>query len=397
MSTHIRGQHWDAIVVGARCAGAATAMLLARAGLDVLVLDAGRAGTDTLSTHALMRAGVVQLHRWDLLEEIIDSGTPEIRGTDFSYSDGHRDSVEIHPGDGITGLRAPRRTVLDPVLARAAERAGAILRYGVRVHNVVRDASGAVTGVEWLDRRSATVVRDLAPIVVGADGRQSMIAARVGAGFTRNGTAAGAIATSYWTGPELDRYQWHYRPGATAGLIPTNDGRVCVWAGIPATRFADELAGDLPGGYARLLASVAPDVADQLSGATRHGPVRGYPGAPGFVRQAAGPGWALVGDAGYFKDPLTAHGMTDALRDAELLARAIISAPPGGRQRVAALQDYERTRDELSMPLFDLTDRIAGYHWDLAEVRDLLYAVSAAMRAEVQAVTSFDQPAERAA
>src|SRR5215471_6118563 len=129
---HTMDNHYDVIVVGGRVAGAATAMLLARAGLRVLVIEAARAGTDTLSTHALMRGGVTQLHRWGLLDAVIASGTPAIRATQFTYGD-HTETVEIRASEGISALRAPRRTLLDTLLLDAARAAGADIRSPARV------------------------------------------------------------------------------------------------------------------------------------------------------------------------------------------------------------------------------------------------------------------------
>ena len=112
--------HYDAVIVGARAAGAATAMLLARAGLRVLVVDRSRYGADTLSTHALMRGGVLQLHRWGLLDRVVDAGTPPIRHTTFHYAT--TSIITIKPSHGVDALYAPRRTLLDPVLVDAAAR-----------------------------------------------------------------------------------------------------------------------------------------------------------------------------------------------------------------------------------------------------------------------------------
>jgi flavin-dependent dehydrogenase len=116
--------HYDAIVIGGRCAGASTAMLLARGGLRVLVLEAARPGTDTLSTHALMRGGVLQLHRWGLLDAVVAAGAPAIVATEFGYGD-EVETVEVRAGGGVSALRALRRTVLDPILLDAAGAAGA--------------------------------------------------------------------------------------------------------------------------------------------------------------------------------------------------------------------------------------------------------------------------------
>ncbi|NMO92710.1 NAD(P)/FAD-dependent oxidoreductase [Actinomycetospora sp. TBRC 11914] len=385
--------HHDAVVVGGRCAGAATALLLAEAGLDVLLLESGRRGTDTLSTHALMRGAVVQLDRWGLLEEIVAAGTPAIRATEFHYGE---DTVTVAARPGSTPLRAPRRTVLDPVLLDAAQARGADVRCATRVTDVVRDASGRVRGVEYAERGTGTTGTALAPITIGADGRRSTIAEAVDAGYEHRGHASGALLLAYWSGFGLDRYRWFYGPGVTAGVVPTNDGRACVWAGAPSDRF-DTLRGQLDTGYRDLLAEAAPALAGEMAGGRMEGPVRGFRGVPGHRRTAAGPGWALVGDAGYFKDPLTAHGITDALRDAELLARAVLAAPSPGAAQRDALRGYQETRDRLSAELEAITERLASYAWDLTELRDLLPALSRSMQPEVEALRALDRPVELAA
>ncbi|MFC5137736.1 NAD(P)/FAD-dependent oxidoreductase [Actinomycetospora rhizophila] len=379
MSTPIR--RYDAVVVGARAAGAAAAMLLARGGQDVLVLESARLGTDTLSTHALMRGAVVQLERWGLLPAVVAAGAPAITATEFRYGD------EVATVPSRSPLRAPRRTVLDPILADAARAAGAQIVFGARVTGLLRDARGAVTGVEYVERGTRAAVHAHAAVVVGADGRRSTVAEAVGAPVEHAGTASSAVLYSYLPGPTGDRYRWHYRPGLTAGVIPTTGGESCVWAGVPTDRF-DALRGDLEGAYRALLAEAVPE-ADPGPGPLR---VRGFPGAPGHVRRAGGPGWALVGDAGYFKDPLTAHGITDALRDAELLARALLGS--SARTRADALREYQDTRDRLSAELAALTERIASYRWDLAELRELLPALSHAMRPEVETLRALDTPTD---
>jgi flavin-dependent dehydrogenase len=164
-----------------------------------------------------------------------------------------------------------------------------------------------------------------------------------------------------------------------------------VWASTSSARFADRRSSSLDATYLWLLAEAAPELARSIKAAAPVGPLRAFPGRPGWIRASAGPGWALVGDAGYFKDPITAHGITDALRDAELLARAVLGAPRGDRALRDAVGDYERTRDRLSRPLFDITEQIADYSWDLAELRGLLRELSEAMRPEVATLRAFDQ------
>jgi flavin-dependent dehydrogenase len=375
---------YDAVVVGARCAGAATALLMARTGMRVLLVDRVPPTRDTLSTHALMRAGVLQLDRWGLLERLAAAGTPPVVGTTFHYAD-RSDPVEL-----AQPLYAPRRTVLDAMLVEAAREAGVECRFGIDVTGVLRDDGGRVTGVTGRARGAQNLAVRTA-LTVGADGLRSTVARLVGARTTHRGRAASALVYGYWPAPGADRYEWFYRPGATAGVIPTNDGEVCVWVGLPPARFLAERADGLDALFARTLRAAAPEVLDLIAPDARTGPLRGFPGAPGHLRQAFGPGWALVGDAGYFKDPLTAHGITDALRDAELLARA---AATGDAQAMAG---YERTRDVLARPLLAVAESIVGYRWDTAEIRRLLDAERLAFKPEVALVRGFDDAPARAA
>jgi flavin-dependent dehydrogenase len=372
---------YDAVVVGARAAGAATAMLLARRGLRVLAVDRGGYGTDTLSTHALMRGGVLQLARWGLLDRIQAEGTPAVRRTVFRYEDETID-VPIKPKEGVPALFAPRRTVLDRALVDAAAAAGAVVRHGVRVPDLLRGPQGRVEGVRLLDHDggSRTVRSD---VVIGADGLRSTIAGLVGAPVTRTGRHASAYVYGYWSGLDVDGYHWYWRTGATAGAIPTNDGLVLLFAGIPCRRFAGETGRDVAGAYRRVLDDVAPDLAAPLAGARLEGMLRGFGGHFGYLRRPWGPGWALVGDAGYFKDPITAHGITDALRDAELLARAV---ERGGE---ASMHEYEAVRDSLSHELFDVTDQVASFEWDNARLKGLHQRLSEAMKREVAALVEL--------
>src|SRR4051795_11331960 len=163
---------YDVIVVGARAAGAATAMLAARAGLRVLVVDRGRYGADTVSTHALMRGGVLQLNRWGLLPAVIGAGTPAIRKATFHYRDTSV-AIDIGPSHGVDALYAPRRTLLDPLLVDAAAAAGAEVRFGVAVHDLRRDDEGRVVGIEATERLGRSFTAD-ARLVVGADGLRSV-------------------------------------------------------------------------------------------------------------------------------------------------------------------------------------------------------------------------------
>lgn len=382
-------QPYDVAVIGARAAGAATALLLARAGHRVVAVDRAAYGSDTLSTHALMRAGVQQLERWGLLERIVAAGTPPAPRVSFSY-DGEPVVIDLDEP-----LYAPRRTVLDRVLVDAAREAGAEVRFGVHVTGLRRDADGVVTGLVTAGP-GRTAGEIPAAMTVGADGMRSRTARAVAApvtGAPRNTTAS---LYGYWEGVDATGYEWHFAPGLGFGLIPTNDGQVCVYVGGTPERFDRELRHDREATMRRVVRAASPEVADRLDGGRLVGPLRGFPGLHGWLRRPHGPGWALVGDAGYFKDPLTAHGISDALRDAELLARAIDAGLRGTAPMAAALAGYEQTRDELSWPLLRTTDAIAALDHDMVELQRLHVQLSRDMQRESRFIAGLDPfPAAR--
>ena len=375
----------DVLVVGARCAGAATARLLAQRGARVLVVERGAHGTDTLSTHALMRGAVVQLHRWGLLPAIVAAGTPPIRRTAFDY-DGDTVTVDISAKHGVDALYAPRRTVLDRVLADAAVAAGAEVRYGQRLVALERDDRGRVCGAAIEDARGQ-VYHVTAGVVVGADGRHSTVARLAAAPRLQTGRAATATVYGHWSGIAVEGYRWMYTREASAGAIPTNDGAACVFVTVPAAAFAATFKAGVAEGFQRVLRRLSPALAQAAAAAPVAG-LQGFGGQHGVFTRCQGPGWALVGDAAYLKDPLTAHGITDALLHAELLADGL----SGGTD--AALAAYETTRTTLAMPVFEATEAIAAFDWTLDQVRARHTALAKAMAAEVgAALPAFRDPA----
>lgn len=375
---------YDAVVVGARVAGAATALLLARGGLSVLLVERDRAGADTLSTLALMRAGVLQLHRWGLLDALRASGAPAIRTTSFVYGDVDF-TLPIKPRDGVDALYAPRRTVLDRLLAEAAETAGADVVYGPRLSDLTIDDRGRVTGAV-LEGRDGSRRSVRAGLVIGADGVRSTVARVLEAPIYRRGEHMGGTVYAFWPGLENRGNRWYYRERVGAGAIPTHDGETCLFAATDARRFRGEIQGDIAGGFHRVMADAAPELAAEMGDAPEGIRYRGFAGHPAYFRRSHGPGWALVGDAGYFKDPITAHGISDALRDAELLARAVLAGSDD------ALAGYQETRDELSTELFDVTDEIASYAWSMERLQELHLKLSRTMNREVDALLELDAP-----
>lgn len=374
---------YDVVIVGARCAGAATAMLLARRGLRVLVIDRGRYGSDTVSTHALMRAGVVQLSRWGVLDGIRAAGTPVVRSTSFHYGD-EVVEVQIKPQNDIDGLYAPRRTVIDRVLVDAARRAGAEVAFETELVDLVRAGNGRVCGVRLRDghERERQVSAEL---VIGADGVRSTVARLVNAGYYRKGRHATGVIFTYWSGTGFVGYHWYYRTGVSAGAIPTNGGLTCIFASVPQRLFRETLRRGSDAGYRHVLRECGSDLAAIVERSERVEKYRGFAGEVGFFRQSFGPGWALVGDAGYFKDPLTAHGITDAFIDAELLARAAATGTE------TALAGYQSARDRLAVAHFEVTDAVASFEWDLPKVQQLHRALSDEMKTESLEVTLFDR------
>ncbi len=375
-----RKTNYDAIIVGARAAGAATAMLLARQGLRVLAVDRARYGSDTLSTHALMRPAIVQLHRWGLLDRVRQSGTTPVKRVVFRYPYDVV-PVDLRASEGIDALYAPRRTVLDRILVDAAREAGAEVRFSVIVDEVKRDATGRVSGIIARDELFGDLDLD-ADIVVGADGVRSVVAQSVGAEVLKRAKNSGAVVYGYFSGIRLEGYEWSYAPGVSSGAIPTNDGLSCIFVGGSETYFRRHVFPNLEDGFADVLRQASPEIADRARGAARVARLRGFAGVKGYLRESAGPGWALVGDAGYFRDPITAHGISDAFRDAELLARAI-----AGETSLAA---YQELRDAVTRDLFDVTDRIAGYDWTMDQLKGYLLELSRSMKPESKLIDTFD-------
>jgi flavin-dependent dehydrogenase len=318
-------------------------MLMARAGLRVLVIDRAGYGTDTISTHALMRGGVLQLHRWGVLPHLQEMGTPAVRETTFHYGD-EEVTVAIRPANGVEALYAPRRTLLDRTLVDAARNSGAVVRHGC-----------------------------------------SLVGRLAGAQTVREGHHATAVVFGYFRGIDLKGSHWWFRPGVSAGAIPTNRGRHCIFAAMPPTRLRG--GADRTATFRMVLREADPALAASIADSEPDEPLCVFAGRKGFLRQAFGPGWALVGDAGYFKDPLTAHGITDALRDAELLANAATTGTEAG------FADYAMTRDALSMPLFEVSDAIAALDWDLDQIKSLHQTLNVAMKREVEHVLSLGEGA----
>ncbi len=381
---------YDVVIVGGRVAGASTALLLARAGLRVAVLERSRAGSDTVSTHALMRAGVLQLSRWGVLPEVLAAGTPAIRSTVFHYGDGGTVHVSLRSSPGVDALYAPRRHLLDRVLVEAAAASGADVLHETPVIGLLRDDDRGVLGVR-VPGHNGREVPVRAGLTIGADGVGSLVAREVGAAFVSRGRTASAVLYRYVAGVPSEGYVWGYGDGAAAGLIPTNADETCVFVSTTPRRMKALRREGAEAAFGKLLDAAPAPMADVVRAGGAAGRLRGWRGVPGYVRRSFGPGWALVGDAGYFKDPITTHGITDALRDAELLADAVLADRVGASPGVALAQ-YQDTRDRLSHALVEVTESVCRYDWDGDRIRTLLRRVSAAMSDEMDHLSARQQP-----
>jgi flavin-dependent dehydrogenase len=352
---------YDVVVVGGRVAGSATAMLLARLGHDVVVVDEASFPSDTISTHSIARSGVVQLQRWGLLDAVLDSGTPAIRQVTF-HALGESVSRTIKHKAGVGLVVSPRRYVLDTILAAAAERAGANARHGVTVTGVQRDCRGRVAGVYGHDRSGAPV--DIgARYVIGADGLRSRVVHSVGAAINEARPAGGAVQYAYYGGIRWTGIELFVAERSFAGVFPTHHGQACIWVCTPSAdaKAARRRTGSRVEAFGELLERSAPQLTERLRHARRTSPVQGMLRHPNLMRQAFGPGWALVGDAGYHRDAVTAHGISDAFRDAELLAVAVDQALGAGAEETAALARYQRQRDHALREIFEITCRLSAY------------------------------------
>lgn len=365
----------DVLIVGARCAGAATAILLARAGFDVRLVDQAPEIGDTLSTHAMMRPGVAMLDRLGVLSRILEAGTPAVTRTRFAYGPDEVLDIAVKPMGNAAGLYAPRRFVLDWILGEAAVAAGARLSLGTRFEAVIRDRSGRVAGAE-LRLRDGSRSSLNARLMVGADGRSSRVAQSVGADTVQLDPSRAAMVFGYFDGIPNEGYRWLFDAGLQLGMIPTNAGSHCVFAACRPSEFQDRLGDDPLSGIARALARWEPAIAEGQIRSGGAGRLRRFAGAPGHMRECTGPGWALVGDAGCFMDPATAHGMTQALLDAGRLASSWLAGQD-------SLDDYRDRRQAQVRTLFAITQKIASFDWDLGELPALHRALNDAMRAEL--------------
>jgi flavin-dependent dehydrogenase len=345
---------YDAIVVGARCAGSPTAMLLARKGYRVLLVDKSTFPSDTMSSHMVWQPGIAQLKRWGLLDTVVASQCPPIRQVTFDLG-AFALTGTPPPAEGVADAYAPRRKVLDTILVEAARIAGAEVREDFSVQEVLLDNDHTI-GIRGHARRG-TPVTEKARLIIGADGVHSLVTRTVQAPTYHTQPPLACWYYTYWSGVPTEGAEVYPRDGRFIACQPTHDGLVCITLGWTHQEFR-AFRADIAGNYRKTL-DLAPGLAARVDEGKQEERFVGTADVPNFFRKPYGPGWALVGDAGYHKDPVTAQGITDAFRDAEWLVEAIDAGFSGRRLLAEALADYQRRRDAAVLPMYEYTCQLA--------------------------------------
>jgi 2-polyprenyl-6-methoxyphenol hydroxylase-like FAD-dependent oxidoreductase len=367
---------YDVIVVGARCAGSATAMLLARRGYRVLVVDKATFPSDTVSTHILHPPGVAALRRWGLLDRMAATGCPPFARYSFDFGP-FKIAGSPRPADGTHEAFCPRRTVLDYLLVEAAVAAGAELREHFSVEELLFE-DGRVAGIRGHGAGGAAVT-ERARVVVGADGRHSPVAKAVEAPRYHEEPTIAVGYYAYWSGLPVEGFEAYVRPPRAFAAAPTHDHLTMVVVNWPRVEFAAN-RGDIEGSCLKAF-DLVPEFAERIRSATRKSRYVGIGDLPNFFRKPYGPGWALVGDAGQHKDPITAQGISDAFRDAEALVEALDETFSGHRGYDEAMSQYQGTRDERALPMFEFTCDLARLEPPPPEMQQLLTAVATSQEA----------------
>lgn len=386
-STH----SYDVIVVGARCAGSPTAMLLARKGYRVLLVDRATFPSDTISTHVVQPLAVAALARWGLLDRLIGTGCPPVHTYALDFGPF---TISGAPGtDTFPVAYCPRRTILDKLLVDAAAEAGAEVREGFSVEEVLLEGGRAV-GIKGRSG-NGTISTELANVVVGADGRNSIVAETVRPERYNEKPPLLAGYYSYWSGlPMEGRFETYIRPDRGFAAVPTHDDLTLVIAGWPYAEFG---AGkkDIESTFLRSIA-LAPTFDERLRRAKREARFAGAAVA-NYFRKPFGSGWVLVGDAGYNKDPITAQGIKDAFRDAELVSAALHQSFSSVRSFNETMGDYQRARDDQVLAMYEFTCELASLKPPPPEMQTLLQAIhgrQAGMDGFVRVMAGTTSPAD---
>jgi flavin-dependent dehydrogenase len=335
---------YDAIIVGARCAGASTAMLLARGGHRVLLVDRAKFPSDIPHGHAIHKGGPARLARWGLLDRILATGCPALDTLVLDLA-GFPLVGRNLVVDGVAIGCGPRRKVLDQVLLEAALEAGVEFREQFSMDDVLSEG-GQVVGISGHASRGGSRVTERARLTIGADGRNSRLARTVAAATYDAVPPLTCTYFSYWSGAFEPSLAVRARDRNVIFSFPTNDHLHAIAVAWPIAEF-QRVRQDIEGNFMAVLRR-APELAEPADAGRREERFYGTADLPNFYRKPFGLGWALVGDAGCHKDPYLALGIKDALRDAELLSEAADAGLSGNQPMDEALAGYEADRNAAS-------------------------------------------------
>ena len=362
---------YDTIIIGARCAGAATALLLSQQGHKVLLVDRAAVGSDIPHGHFVHRGGTAKLQAWGVLDKL---DCPLVTTVVMGMGEGEPlTGTDLYFGDVPFGV-GPRRRVLDKLLVETAVAAGVELRDQVVVEDFRCDGD-QIRGIQARDLRSGQRFREQAPMTIGVDGRHSRLARTVDAPMFETVPPLLCYYFSYWSGIDYGALEVHSKNQRVIFAFPTNDNLFAIFVAWPVAMF-QQVRSDIESHYMAVL-DRAPALAERARAGKREEPFYGTADLPNYFRKPYGPGWALVGDAGHHKDPYMALGVADAFRDAELVAEAVHEGLTGCQPFDAALANYETQRNELAMPLY--RENIARASFappppEVAQIRNALLA-----------------------
>jgi len=361
---------YDAIVVGARCAGSPAALLLSRKGYKVLLVERMTFPSDmAFSNHFVHQAGSAALKRWGLLERLAATNCPPITEDYFDYG-AFSLCGPVPPVDGVNTAFAPRRIKLDPILAAAARESGAELREGFSVQELLWD-NGRVTGIRG--KHKGTVITEKARIVIGADGMFSVVAQAVQAPEYKSQPGLEGSWYAYWSGVPMRGWHLWLRPNRVVFSYNTNDDLTLIGVAFPVRELA-AVRTNVEKHHWQTITEFVPDLAERMRAGRRESHFVGGV-IPYHMRRPYGLGWALVGDAGYQKDPCTASGITDAFRSAEWLVDAIDSGFSGRQPLEQALAGYEGKRNQSETAYFEMTTQLAALAPPPPEMQQILAAL----------------------
>jgi flavin-dependent dehydrogenase len=383
---------YDAIVIGARVAGSPTAMLLARKGYRVLLVDRVSFPSDTLSTHQIQLPGGAALKRWGLLERVVATGLPAAERVRMEMG-GMIVEGRFPVLEGVTGIYSPRRYLLDKILLDAASEAGAEVRTDYLIQELLWE-DGRAVGVRG-QTKSGAAFSERARVVIGADGRHSLVAKAVDAPKYDEQPTLTCGYYTYWAGAPIQSGEIYRVGRRMLGVWPTNDGLTLIYVAWPGAEF-DAFRADVEGSYMATI-DLVPHLTERVHAGRRAERILGSGEMVNYYRKPYGPGWALVGDAGYIKDAVTGLGISDAFRDAELLADALDAGFSGRAPLDTALAGYERKRNDASKPFYDLTldtARMAPLRVEQVELLRALQRNPAAASQFFGVLTMAVQPAD---